>query len=182
MTELILENAELEMNQTIEAYKQHLKQIRTGKANGSVLDKVMINYYGSLMPLNQISQITTPEPHLIVVKPYDRNIITEAVGAIHKADLGLNPMSDAELIRIPIVPLTEDLRKDLVKKVQKELEQYKIRIRNLRRDAINQANKTDGLSKDLIADLEKQIQNLTDKAIKQLDEQTKVKEKELMTL
>lgn len=134
------------------------------------------------MPLNQISQITTPEANLIVVKPYDRNIIQEAVGAIHKADLGLNPISDAELIRIPIAPLTEDVRKDLVKKVQKELEGYKVRIRNIRRDAISETNKTEGLSKDMISDVEKQIQNLTDKSVKELDELTKVKEKELMTM
>ncbi|MBY7704413.1 ribosome recycling factor [Vibrio harveyi] len=182
MIELILENAQEEMKSTIEAYKQHLKQIRTGKASGVILDKVMINYYGSLMPLNQISQITTPEANLIVVKPYDRNIIQEAVGAIHKADLGLNPISDAELIRIPIAPLTEDVRKDLVKKVQKELEGYKVRIRNIRRDAISETNKTEGLSKDMISDVEKQIQNLTDKSVKELDELTKVKEKELMTM
>ncbi|KNG79642.1 ribosome recycling factor [Mycoplasma sp. HU2014] len=182
MIELILESAQEEMKSTIEAYKQHLKQIRTGKASGVILDKVMINYYGSLMPLNQISQITTPEANLIVVKPYDRNIIQEAVGAIHKADLGLNPISDAELIRIPIAPLTEDVRKDLVKKVQKELEGYKVRIRNIRRDAISETNKTEGLSKDMISDVEKQIQNLTDKSVKELDELTKVKEKELMTM
>ncbi|UWD35256.1 ribosome recycling factor [Mycoplasma cottewii] len=182
MIELILENAQDEMKSTIEAYKQHLKQIRTGKASGAILDKVMINYYGSLMPLNQISQITTPEANLIVIKPYDRNIIQEAVGAIHKADLGLNPISDAELIRIPIAPLTEDVRKDLVKKVQKELEGYKVRIRNIRRDAISETNKTEGLSKDMISDVEKQIQNLTDKSVKELDELTKVKEKELMTM
>ncbi|ADK70100.1 ribosome recycling factor [Mycoplasma mycoides] len=182
MTDLILKNAELQMKETIDAYVIHLRQIRTGKASGAILDKVMVNYYGSLMPLNQISQITTPEPNLIIIKPYDRNVITEAVGAIHKADLGLNPVSDATLIRIPIAPLTEDVRKNLVKKVHKELEGYKIRIRNIRRDAIDEIKKIENISKDLISDNEDQIQQITDKFIKQLDDLTKEKEKELMTI
>ncbi|PPE05286.1 ribosome recycling factor [Williamsoniiplasma lucivorax] len=178
----VLNDAEQEMNKTVQAWVEHLAKVRTGRANANMLDGVMVNYYGTPTPINQTGQITTPEHHLIVVKPYDRNMVGEIVGAINKADLGLNPIADAEVVRLKIPALTEDIRKELVKKVSKELESYKVRIRNSRRDAIDVVKKDKESSEDLVKGTEKDIQVLTDKFIKELDELTKVKEKDLLTI
>ncbi|ATZ17473.1 ribosome recycling factor [Williamsoniiplasma luminosum] len=181
-TTKVLNDVEKDMKQTIQAWVDYLGKVRTGRANASMLDTVLINYYGTMTPLNQTAQITTPEHHLIVVKPYDRNMVSEIVGGIHKADLGLNPVSDAEVVRIKIPTLTEDLRKELVKKVTKELEHYKVRIRNARRDGIDLVKKDKEVSEDVIKGVEKDIQHLTDKYIKELDDLTKAKEKDLLTI
>ncbi|WP_026389680.1 ribosome recycling factor [[Acholeplasma] multilocale] len=182
MMDEILLNAEMEMQNTISAWKDYMTKIRTGRANASMLDRVMVNFYGTPTPLNQTSQIQVPEPQQILVKPYDRSQIQEVLSGINKADLGVNPIADAEVIRINIPALTEDLRKDLVKKMSKELETFKVRIRNSRRDAIDAAKKSKDISEDLVKGMEKDIQALTDKFVKELEDLTKGKEKELMTI
>ncbi|ATZ18860.1 ribosome recycling factor [Williamsoniiplasma somnilux] len=182
MIEQILQLTESDMKKTINAWKEYATTIRTGRANVSILDKVMVNFYGTPTPISQTSQINTPEPQLITIKPYDRSQISEIVGGINKAGLGLNPIADAEIIRINIPPLTQEIRKELAKKVNKELEVFKIRIRNERRNAIDSAKKNKDISEDLVKDVEKQIQTLTDKYTKELDDLAKAKEKELMTI
>lgn len=182
MLNQILQKSEDNMNKTIHVWKEFMTTIRTGRANASILDKVMVNFYGTPTPLNQTSQINTPEPQLIVIKPYDRSQISEIVGGINKADLGLNPIADAEIVRINIPSLTEEIRKELVKKMHKELEVFKVRIRNERRHAIDEAKKNKEISEDLVKGLEKDIQTLTDKYIKDLDDLAKSKEKDLMSI
>ena len=178
----LLKTTESEMQKAIHSWMEHTDRIRTGRANPKILERVMVNYYGTPTPIFQTAQITIPEPHLILVKPYDRTQITEIVGGINKADLGVNPIADAEVIRIPLPPLTEEIRKNLVKKMWKELETFKVRIRNERREAIDKIKKNQELSEDQIKGWEKDIQNLTDKYTKILDEKTKLKEKEIMTI
>ncbi|KAF5295668.1 hypothetical protein FQA39_LY12841 [Lamprigera yunnana] len=182
MIQEIIKHTKDEMEKVTISLKEHLGKIRTGRANANMLETVMINYYGSMTPLNQTAQISVPEPHLIVVKPYDRNLVSEVVGGIHKADLGLNPVSDAEVVRISIPPLTEEIRKELVKKMHKELEPFKVRIRNIRRDGIEMAKKNKDISEDLVKDAEKEIQILTDQFIKEIDNLAKEKEKDLLSL
>ncbi|AAT75913.1 MULTISPECIES: ribosome recycling factor [Mesoplasma] len=181
MDEILL-IAEQQMEDTVVAWQEHIKTIRTGRASATMLDKVMVNYYGTPTPVNQTAQISTPEPQLLVIKPWDKTLIQEVVAAINKSDLNLNPVSDAEVVRINIPALTEEIRKDLVKKMNKELENFKVRIRNIRRDSIDTAKKDKSISEDVVKGIETDIQKLTDSSIKQLDEISKVKEKELMAI
>ncbi|QEH61593.1 ribosome recycling factor [Spiroplasma chinense] len=177
----ILENVELEMASTIESFNDYLLKVRTGRANANMLKGVMVDFYGTLTPIEQTSQISSPEPQQLVVKPYDRSQIGSIISGINKADLGLNPMSEADLVRINIPSLTEETRKDLVKKVFKELEQFKVRIRNLRRDANDQIKKAD-VTEDDKKFGESEVQKLTDKFVAQLDSVAKAKEKDLMSI
>lgn len=170
------------MEKTIEGFQQHLLQIRTGRANTNMLNGVMVEAYGVLTPLNQTASVSAPEPQLLVVKPYDKSQIDQIIGGINRADLGFNPIPDGEIIRINIPSLTEEIRRDVVKKMYKELENFKVRVRNERRNALDQAKKNDDLSDDLVKGFEKDVQVWTDQTIKQLDELAKSKEKELMTI
>ncbi|AOG60191.1 ribosome recycling factor [Spiroplasma helicoides] len=181
MLKNILENTELEMTEVIDSYSLYLSKVRTGRANASMLKGVMVDFYGTPTPIEQTGQISSPEPQQLVVKPYDRSQIASVVAGINKADLGINPVSEGDLIRIKIPALTEDIRKDLVKKVHKELETYKVRVRNLRRDANEKIKKSD-LTEDDKGYGETEIQKLTDKYISKLDDSTKEKEKDLMKI
>jgi len=178
----IINKAEQQMQKTVEAWMHQLSLIRTGRANPNMLNSVMVDYYGTMTPINQTAQISAPEPNLLLIKPWDRSTIPEIIAGINKTDLGYNPIPDAEVIRINIPQLTEDVRKDLVKRMMKELESFKVQIRNERRNAIDEAKKNKEVSEDLVKGLEKDIQVLTDKYIKKLDELAKEKEKELMTI
>ncbi|KAF5279617.1 hypothetical protein FQR65_LT15365 [Abscondita terminalis] len=144
--EMIILEMEEKMESSISGFKDYLSKVRTGRANASMLKGVVVDFYGSPTPIEQTSAITSPEPQQLVIKPYDRSQIANIVAGINKANLGLNPLSEADLIRINIPSLTEEIRKDLVKKMLQELETFKIRIRNLRRDA-NDAIKKDTLKK-----------------------------------
>lgn len=170
------------MSETVNAWKSHIKTIRTGRANVSMLDRVMVDYYGTMTPISQTAQISTPEPQLILIKPWDKTILQAISTAIMKADLKLNPNPEAEVIRINVPPLTEELRKDIVKSMHKELETYKIRIRNARRDAIDSAKKNKDISEDLVRDFEKDIQISTDKFIKELEDISKEKQKDILSI
>ncbi|AHB36120.1 ribosome recycling factor [Spiroplasma apis] len=182
MINSLIDTTEMNMLETIESFKNYLAKVRTGRANALMLKGVMVDFYGTMTPIEQTSQISTPEPQQIVVKPYDRSQIGNIISGINKADLGLNPMSEADLIRIKIPPLTEDVRKDLVKKVFKELETFKIRVRNERRDANDKIKKDSSVPEDVKKDSENSIQKLTDKYIGLLDDLAKEKEKDLMTI
>ncbi|AHI52636.1 ribosome recycling factor [Spiroplasma culicicola] len=181
MLNQILQTIELDMISTIDSYNDFLAKVRTGRANANMLKGVMVDFYGTPTPIEQTSQISSPEPQQLVVKPYDRSQVGAIIAGINKADLGLNPMSEADLVRINIPSLTEEVRKDLVKKVQKELEQFKVRVRNARRDG-NDAVKKSSLTEDEKKSGENDIQKLTDKYIAKLDELAKAKEKDLMTI
>ncbi|WP_338970471.1 ribosome recycling factor [Spiroplasma endosymbiont of Labia minor] len=182
MTDKILEISELKMKNTIESWQQQLKKIRTGRANPSMLDSIKIDYYGDMTPLNQIAQVNTPEPQQLIIKPYDRSTLGVIQGTLSKSGLNLNSQVEADLIRIKIPPLTEDIRKDLVKNMLKNLESFKVQIRNERRDALDNIKKTDGVSEDSVKIFEKQIQNLTDQYINELEVLTKSKEAEIMKI
>jgi ribosome recycling factor len=173
------------MDKAVEDFRTNLAAARTGRASVHMLDTVRVNYYGSEMPLNQIGTVHAPEPQLLTVQPYDPGVMGEIEKAIRAAGLGLNPMNDGKMIRIPIPPLTEERRKEMVKQVHKILEDHRTAIRNIRRDG-NDAIKKSTKDKKITEDEERraldEIQKLTDDEIKKMEEMSKAKEKELMTV
>jgi ribosome recycling factor len=165
-----------------EALKQTLGRIRTGRANAALLDSVRVDYYGSLTPLIQLASISTPEPRLIMVKPFDRGSVADVEKAIQSADLGLNPASDGEIIRIPIPPLTEERRQEFVKVARKHGEECKISVRNARRDCnelLKELESGGDAPKDDVARALKKIQEMTDEATAKVDEIVAAKEKDI---
>ena len=175
----LLQQAEDRMNKSIEALKHEFASIRTGRASVALLDKVMVDYYGSPSPINQVANISVPEPRMIVIAPWDKTMI----GAIEKAILGLNPGNDGAQIRLSIPQLTEERRKEIVKVVHKKAEDAKVAVRNIRRD-VNEALKKEEKAKTITEDDAKdgldQIQKLTDAKVKQIDELKAVKEKDVL--
>ncbi|NLY66338.1 MAG: ribosome recycling factor [Tissierellia bacterium] len=175
--------SEERMKKTIEIYKEELKSIRAGRANPALLDQISVDYYGTRTPLKQVASITAPEPRLLVVQPWDVNLIPIIEKEILKSDLGLNPSNDGKVIRLPIPLLTEERRKELVKLVKKSCENAKISIRNIRRetiDVIKKMEKNKELSEDDRKAAENETQKITDKYIEMIDELTKKKEEELL--
>jgi len=171
------------MQKSIEAFQKELTRIRTGRASLSLLDPVRVQAYGSPMPLNQVASLTIPESRTIAIQPWDPQLIGEIERAVFKADLGLNPVSDGKIIRINIPQLTEERRKDLVKQVKKISEEYRVAIRNLRRDAIDalkKMKKDKEISEDEQFKLQDDVQKATDKYIGKVDEIMAEKEKEVM--
>ncbi|MTI69991.1 MAG: ribosome recycling factor [Firmicutes bacterium] len=176
-------NAEGKMKKTVKAFKGELATIRAGRANPSMLDRIKVDYYGTLTPLKQISNISVPEPRQLVIHPYDANALPEIEKAILKSDLGLNPANDGKIVRLTIPQLTEERRKDLIKIISKTTENAKIAIRNERREAndeLKKMEKNGELTEDDLRKSEEEVQNLTDKYIKEIDKLTEKKEEELM--
>jgi ribosome recycling factor len=173
------------MDKAVEDFRNNLAAIRTGRASVHMLDTIRVNYYGSDMPLNQISQVHAPDAQLLTVTPFDPGIMGEIEKTIRSAGLGLNPMNDGKMIRIPVPPLTEERRKDMVKHLHKVLEDHRTAVRNIRRDG-NDAIKKQMKDKKITEDEERraleEIQKLTDDEIKKMEEMAKAKEKELMTV
>ena len=183
MTKQILSQTEDKMKKAVETIQRELSSIRTGKATTSLLDGIKVEYYGNMVPLSQVASITTPDPKLLLIQPWEKKLIPEIVKAIQKSDLGLNPLSDPNVIRLPIPPLTEERRKDLVKLVKKFAEEGKVAIRNIRREAnesLKKAEKDKQISEDDSRKSQEKVQELTDKFIKSIDELTAKKEKEVM--
>ncbi|NMB08454.1 MAG: ribosome recycling factor [Tissierellia bacterium] len=181
----IHKEAEVKMKKSINIYKEELQGIRAGRANPSLLDKISIDYYGTNTPLKQVASISAPEPRLLVIQPWDANLIPVIEKEILKSDLGLNPSNDGKLIRLPIPMLTEERRKELVKIVGKSQENAKVAIRNTRREAndiIKKMEKNKELSEDERKLAEEEIQKITDKYIEEIDLITKQKEEELMEI
>ena len=171
------------MNKRIDGFSSELKTIRAGRANAQVLDKVSIDYYGSQTPIAQVGSISSPEPRMLVIQPWDMSVLKEIEKAILKSEIGVTPQNDGKVIRLNFPPLTEERRKELVKLVKKYSEEAKVQIRNIRRDAMDdyKAKKKDGeVTEDDLKSIEKDIQNLTDKCIKEIDEITESKEKEII--
>jgi ribosome recycling factor len=165
-----------------EALRGGLGRLRTGRANAAVLDSVRVDYYGAMTPLNQLATISTPEPRLLMVKPYDRTSVGAVEKAIQGAGLGLNPASDGEIIRIPIPALTEERRKDLVKLARKQGEECKVAVRNARRDAnelLKELEAGGDAPKDDVSRALKQIQELTDEGVAGVDRIIEAKIKDI---
>jgi len=173
------------MAKTITALEKDLKRIRTGRASVSLLDGVKANCYGQMMPLNQLSSLSVPESRLIMIQPWDVSIIKEIEKAIQKSDLGLTPTSDGKVIRISIPPLTEQRRKEVVKTVNKKCEEFKVAVRNVRRDAneMFKGLKKDGdISEDEAFKAQDQVQKVTDEYVGQVDTIYMEKEKEILEI
>ena len=171
------------MEKAVEDFRREMAATRTGRANVHMLDTVSVDYYGSQMPLNQIAQIHAPEPQMITVQPFDASQLAVIEKAIRGADLGLNPMNDGKLVRVPVPALTEERRKDMVKHLHRVLEEHRTAVRNIRRDgndAIKKAMKDKKISEDDERRALEEIQKLTDDEIKKMEEMSKMKEKEVM--
>ena len=171
------------MNKRVEGFNAELKTVRAGRANASVLDKVSIDYYGSMTPVAQVGSISSPEPRMLVIQPWDASVLKEIEKAILKSDIGIAPQNDGKVIRLSFPPLTEERRKELVKTVKKYSEEAKVQIRNIRRDALEDykaMKKAGEITEDDLKNAEKDIQTLTDKYIKEIDEITAAKEKEIL--
>ena len=173
------------MDKAVEDFRKEMAAVRTGRASVHMLDGVQVEYYGSVMPLNQIAQVHAPEAQLITVQPFDPSSLGSIEKAIRSADLGLNPMNDGKLIRVPVPALTEERRRDMVKHLHKMLEEHRTADRNIRRDGNDGIKKT-LKDKKITEDDERraldEIQRLTDDEIKKMEELSKSKEKEVMTV
>jgi len=182
--EFILDTAKESMAKSIKHLEDALVKIRAGKASPAMLDGVMVEYYGSLTLLNQVSNINTPDGRTISIQPWEKAMLEPIERAIINANLGLNPQNNGELIIISVPALTEERRKDLVKKVKSEAEDAKVGIRNARREANDEVKKLekDGLSEDLAKDAEAEIQKITDQYSQKVDNEVDRKEKDIMTV
>ena len=173
------------MQKTIDAIQRELASIRTGKASISLVEGIKVDYYGNLTPLSQVASITIPDPKLLVIQPWEKKLIPEITKAIQKSNLGLNPLTDANVIRLPIPPLTEERRRDLVKLVKKISEEGKIALRNIRREANDQTKKAEKekkISEDDSRKAQEKVQEITDKYIQFIDNSVKKKEEEMMEI
>jgi ribosome recycling factor len=168
------------MHKAVESTKRELATIRSGKATTSLLDTVRVDAYGQQLPLNQVATISAPEPRLLTVQPWDRSLMHAVEKAIQSSDLGLNPASDGTILRVPLPPLNEERRKELIKVVHKLAEEGRIAIRHARTDAIARIKKLDHVSEDDKRRADKDIQKLHDDAIHQVDALVKGKEQEIM--
>jgi ribosome recycling factor len=173
------------MDKAVEDFRREMASTRTGRASVHMLDSVNVDYYGSQMPLNQIAQVHAPEAQLITVQPFDPSSLASIEKAIRSADIGLNPMNDGKMIRVPVPPLTEERRKDMVKHLHKILEEHRTAVRNIRRDgndAIKKAMKDKKITEDDEKRALEEIQKLTDDEIKKMEDMSKAKEKEVMQI
>lgn len=171
------------MDKAVEDFRANLMATRTGRASIHMVDQVRVPYYGSEMPLNQIAQVTAPEPQLIVVQPFDPSVSSDIEKALRSPEFGFNPQSDGKIIRVPVPPLTEERRKDMVKHLNKVLEEHRTAVRNIRRDgneSIKKAMKEKKISEDEEKRSLEEIQKLTDDEIRKMEEMSKAKEKEVL--
>ncbi len=171
------------MGKSIDALENELKRVRTGRASLNILDGIRVDYYGTQTPLNQMASLSVPESRLIVIQPWDATVIKDIEKALLASDLGLTPSSDGKLIRLAIPPLTEERRKELVKVIGKMCEDYKVAIRNIRRDSnefLKMAKKEGDISEDDLFKGQDKVQEITDDFVKRIDEIFKEKEKEIL--
>ena len=183
MPQSIINSGQEKMEKTIESLKRELQSVKTGRANPGILNKVEVVYYGSPMPLNQIATISVPEAQILMIKPFDKNILRDIEKAIQLADLNLTPQNDGTVIRLVFPPLTEQTRKQLVKELKVNSENNKVAIRNIRRDIIDQLRKFEKeslITEDELKRYEEQTQKLTDKFIGKVEEVIKEKEAQIM--
>jgi ribosome recycling factor len=181
----IFAESEQRMKKCIESLKKDFIRIRTGRASTALLDGITVEYYGSPMPVNQVAAISVPDARMIMIQPWEKNMITPIEKAILASDLGLNPQSDGNVIRLPIPPLSEERRKDLFKHCKKISEDAKVAIRNVRRDSneqLKESEKSKKITQDELKKGQDETQKLTDKYIKSVDEMLAIKEKEILEL
>jgi len=180
----IISDADEHMKKAINHLEIELQKIRAGKANPQMLDGIMVDYYGSMMPISQVANISVMDARTLSIQPWEKNMLQPIERSIIAANIGINPQNDGSFIRIFLPPLTEERRKELVKKCQGEGEHSKIAIRNIRRDAIEQIKKLEknGLSEDAAKDAEAEAQQETDKFIAMVEKHLEVKEKEIMSV
>ncbi len=177
--------AEATMVKALDSFKRDLGKVRTGRASLTVLDDVRVDYYGTPTPLNQVATLAVPEPRLITIQPWEKNLVSEIEKAILKSDLGLNPSSDGLLIRLAFPPLTEERRKEMVKQVKRMGEDGKVAVRNARREAndtLKKLEKDKDISEDELKRGEKEIQEVTDAFVGRVDQVVADKEKDLMEI
>ncbi len=170
------------MDKTIHNFKKELASLRAGRANAQLLDTVMVDYYGTMTPISQVGNISAPEPRLLVISLWDASILHEVEKAIQKSDLGINPANDGKVIRLAFPEITGEKRQELVKKAKKRAEESRVAVRSIRRDAneiFKKEKKSSVLTEDDFDIIEKEIQELTDKKIKEIDELLVAKEKEI---
>ena len=178
-------NIEDRMEKAVGAYERNLSEIRAGRANPAVLNKVKIDYYGVSTPISQVAGVSVPEARLIVIQPWDASVLKEIEKAILTSDIGINPNNDGKVIRLAFPELTEERRKELVKDIKKMAEEAKVGVRNSRRDGIDLAKKSqkDGeMTEDELKQAENKIQEMTDKAINEIDKIFSVKETEILSI
>ena len=175
--------AKAKMQEAAQNLQRELGQIRAGRANASLLDRITVNYYGAPTPLNQMASIQIPEARVLMITPFDKSILQDVEKAIMASDIGISPTNDGNVIRLIIPQLTEERRKELAKDVKKEAENAKIAVRNIRRDAIDEykkQQKNGDITEDDLRGLEKEVQKLTDESIKEVDKIASDKEQELL--
>ena len=173
------------MKKTIVALETEFASIRAGRANASVLDRISVEYYGSKMKINEVAQISSPDPRMLTISPYDRSLLKEIEKAIQASDLGINPQNDGKIIRLAFPPLTEERRKELAKSIDKTAEGSKVAIRSIRRDAMDAfkaQKKKSEITEDDLKIAEKDIQNMTDKYIGKIEDAAEKKTKEILSV
>ncbi len=181
---LIIEDSRESMEKTIDHLQSELVKVRAGKATPNIVDGIVVDYYGNATPISQVGNVSVADARTLTIQPWEKNMLQPIERAIIAANIGINPQNDGNMIRLFLPPLTEERRKELVKRAQGEGEQSKVSLRTIRRDAMEQVKKLqkNGLSEDLCKDAETNIQDLTDKFIAQVEKQLTVKEKEIMTV
>ena len=180
-----IKNYDEKMLKTIEVVKANFASVRAGRANAGVLDRISVEYYGTPTPLNQVAAISSPDPRTLVIQPWDNSLLKAIEKAIQTSDLGINPQNDGRVLRLAFPQLTEERRKELTKQVKKYGEEGKVAVRNIRRDAMEdfkKMKKNGDITEDDQKNLEKELQDLTDKRCKEIDELTAKKDKELMAV
>ena len=183
MSKEVLATAKEKMTKAEESLRRELGQIRAGRANASLLDRIQVEYYGAPTPVNQLASINIPEARVLMITPFDKNSIADIEKAIQMSDIGISPTNDGNVIRLVIPQLTEERRKELAKDVKKEAENSKVVVRNVRRDAMDElkkAQKNGDITEDELRSFEKDVQKLTDDSIKNIDAITAEKEQELL--
>ena len=181
----ILKEFEDKMNKTVDVVTSDFASVRAGRANAGVLDKITVDYYGTPTPINQVGTISSPDPRSLMIQPWDKSLLKAIEKAIQTSDLGINPQNDGQVIRLAFPQLTEERRKELTKQVKKYAENGKVAVRNIRRDAMDKLKaeeKKNELTEDDRKNGEKDLQDLTDKICKKIDEMCEKKEKELMAV
>ncbi len=183
MTADIFADAERRMQKAVEALRQDLTAIRTGRASSALVERIQVDYYGAPTPINQVSQISVPEARLIVIQPYERKLLTDIEKAIQKSDLGINPNNDGQVIRLNVPPLNEERRREMVKTLHKKLDEHKVAVRNIRRDAqdkLRDREKKKEISEDELKRSTEKLQKLTDRYVDEMDKVGKTKELEIL--
>jgi ribosome recycling factor len=183
MTADLFGDAERRMQKAVEALKHDLGSIRTGRASSSLLERILVDYYGTPTPINQVATVTVPEARLLVIQPWEKKMLTDIEKAIQKSDLGINPNNDGQVIRLAIPPMNEERRRDLVKNLHKKLDEHKVAVRNIRRDVhdkLRDREKKKEVSEDELKRSTDRLQKLTDRYIEEMDKVGKGKEQEIL--